>query len=108
MKIRPVYNSRISKWLKVGAITLYPFIFFTEKKEAVTKRLHKHEMIHVKQIRELGVFRFYFSYLRQYWNRRWEGLGHWRAYHSINFEVEAYRDQQKPLTIAERKELGLC
>ncbi len=50
----------------------------------------RHEMVHVEQIRRLGWFRFYASYLYEF------GLNYWRyrnwkqAYFAISFEREAY------------------
>lgn len=51
--------------------------------------LIRHEMVHVRQWRELGVARFLWRYLSAYATGRWHGLGHDAAYRAIPLEVEA-------------------
>lgn len=89
----PVKNSLIARILKVQAIVLYPFIFFADKKP--DEILINHEMIHVAQIRKLGVLRFYFHYMREYFLNRLKGQKHNEAYRSISFEKEAYEKQNE-------------
>jgi len=48
-----------------------------------------HELVHVRQWRELGSVRFLVRYLGAYAQGRWHGLGHQAAYESIPLEVEA-------------------
>jgi hypothetical protein len=48
-----------------------------------------HELVHVRQWRELGVVRFLARYLGAYARGRWRRLGHKAAYEAIPFEVEA-------------------
>ena len=48
-----------------------------------------HELIHVRQWRELGVARFLWRYLSDYLGGRIKGLGHRAAYLAIPLEVEA-------------------
>lgn len=86
-----VKNSILARTLKVEGIVLYPFVFFASKKPDII--LINHEMIHVQQIKQLGVFSFYYRYLKEYMHFRRAGLGHWKAYRSISFEVEAYEKQ---------------
>jgi len=45
---------------KTKAITLYPFIFYRETPTIETRR---HEAEHIKQVKKLGWFKFYGSYL---------------------------------------------
>ena len=59
MKVREVICKRWFLNSGIGAITLYPFIFFHG---IPTEKLRKHEYIHVEQIRRLGWFKFYFLY----------------------------------------------
>lgn len=99
MKMR--YNHIIPRLLKVGAITLYPWVLFAQKRPS--NRLIKHELIHVYQVREKGWLRFYLSYLWEYLLGRLRGLSHDDAYHAISYEVEAYEKQSKPLTKKERE-----
>lgn len=48
-----------------------------------------HELVHVRQWRELGPGRFLWRYLGAYVRGRMAGLGHRRAYEAIPLEVEA-------------------
>jgi hypothetical protein len=48
-----------------------------------------HELVHVRQWRELGVVRFLARYLGTYARGRCHGLGHKAAYEAIPLEVEA-------------------
>jgi Domain of unknown function (DUF4157) len=55
-------------------------------------RLLAHELVHVRQWRELGAACFLVRYLGAYVRGRWRGLGHAAAYQSIPLEVEARAD----------------
>lgn len=48
-----------------------------------------HELVHVRQWRELGAIRFLWRYLGSYARGRAAGLGHQRAYEAIPLEREA-------------------
>jgi Domain of unknown function (DUF4157) len=48
-----------------------------------------HELVHVRQWRELGPARFLVRYLGAYARGRWRGLGHQAAYEAIPLEAEA-------------------
>lgn len=48
-----------------------------------------HELVHVRQWRELGAARFLACYLRAYAGGRRRGLGHQAAYEAIPLEAEA-------------------
>lgn len=52
-------------------------------------RLLVHELVHVRQWRQLGIFRFLVRYLADYLLGRMRGLGHTQAYRGIRMEVEA-------------------
>lgn len=88
-----VKNSKLAKVLKVEGIVLYPYVFFAEKDP--NHILINHEMIHIEQIKRIGVLRFYLSYMWQYFSNRLNGLGHYQAYMAISFEKEAYENQTK-------------
>ncbi|MFN8037236.1 MAG: DUF4157 domain-containing protein [Acidimicrobiia bacterium] len=53
------------------------------------RTLFAHELVHVRQWRELGAVRFLAGYLGSYLRSRARGLRHWEAYRAIPFEVEA-------------------
>lgn len=51
--------------------------------------LLRHELVHVRQWRELGVVGFLWRYLGSYLALRLRGWPHWAAYRRIPLEVEA-------------------
>ena len=77
-------------WLTPGvaAMTLGPVILL-RKGHAADEALLAHELVHVRQWRELGAARFLWRYLGAYARGRAAGLGHARAYEAIPLEVEA-------------------
>ena len=48
-----------------------------------------HELVHVRQWRQLGVLGFLVRYVGAYLRWRVRGYGHWAAYRRIPLEVEA-------------------
>ena len=75
MKVKEVIYPPLFKIVKAQAITLYPFIFYKSKQAKLDYQAH--EFIHVEQIRRLGWFKFYASYLNEsrkkgYWNNKYE------------------------------------
>ena len=59
------------------------------RRNAGDERLLRHELVHVRQWRELGTTRFLVRYLGAYLRWRLRGYGHWAAYRRIPLEVEA-------------------
>ncbi len=107
MRVIAYYDNWFAKLLKVGAITLYPFVLFAMKREAAFETA-KHECVHVRQVRRLGWFGFYWAYLVDYCGSRVRGANHNAAYLAIKFEAEAYETSAAVvLTDEERKEFGL-
>lgn len=88
MKIRPIYNFKILP-STIAAITLYPFIFFRNKKEDVDIYLIVHECTHIYQTRQKYILGFYFLYLFEYFKNLIKYKSHWDAYYNISFEKEA-------------------
>lgn len=91
MKIRLIRNSLLAKLLKVDGIVLYPCMFFSEERPSV--KTINHELIHIQQVRRDGFIRFYFNYLKEYYQFRFKGFAHREAYLAISYEVEAYSNQ---------------
>lgn len=107
MNVRCVYSSKWPKRFGADAITLYPFILFDCTKEvALDSGILKHEVVHVRQVRTLGWFRFYASYVWQYLQLRLAGLDGATAYYALTYEKEAYANAIE-FTDAEKKELGI-
>jgi len=100
MKIRRKYNHWIPQLLRVGGITLYPYILFARSVPGIKKYrqhpeyLFKHEYIHIEQVRRLGWFKFYLSYIVE--NMK-------KGYSNNKYEVEAYGRQEEPLNEEEQK-----
>lgn len=74
-----------------AAITLGRLII-VRRGAADDERLMRHELVHVRQWRELGVPRFLVQYLGAYFRGRWHGHGHHEAYRRIPLEVQAERE----------------
>ena len=106
MKVRFIFKSFLPKVFGATAITLYPFIFFTDDEAlSIKKRVVYHEMVHVQQVRKLGWFRMYGSYVIDYFELRFAGHGHWEAYSLLPLELEAYkRSKDRDLEDAYLKE----
>ena len=59
------------------------------RRSSADERLLAHELVHVRQWRELGVVGFLVRYVGSYLRWRVRGYGHWAAYRRIPLEVEA-------------------
>lgn len=86
-----VKNSKVAKALKVDGIVIYPFVLFSSPNP--DQILIKHELVHVEQIKNLGILRFYSTYFKEYIRNRLKGQTHHQAYISISYEIEAYDKQ---------------
>ncbi len=77
-------------WLTPGvaAMTLGRVILLRRDHRRDTALL-AHELVHVRQWRELGAPRFLWRYLGSYTRGRASGLSHQQAYEAIPLEVEA-------------------
>ncbi len=71
-----------------AAITLRRLII-VRRRSAGDERLMRHEMAHVRQWHEHGVFGFLRRYLGAYLRARLRGAGHKAAYRAIPLEIEA-------------------
>ncbi len=79
-------------WLSPGtaAMTIDRLVLMRRGWEG-DRALLDHELVHVRQWRELGIAAFLRRYLGAYLGGRRAGLGHQEAYRAIPFEVEARR-----------------
>lgn len=96
--IKRRYNHWIPKLLKVGGITLYPYILFKRTPADLVARgqaksILKHEYVHINQVRRLGFFTFYTTYI-------WFNLT--KGYRNNPFEIEAYGTQLEPFNEEEQ------
>ena len=90
MKLRVKYGFR---FVFKDAMVIYPYMLFRQPKKKVTAKLFRHELEHVYQIQRMGWLRFYVSYL-------WLLMRH--GYDSHPYELEAYKAQNRKLTVKER------
>jgi Domain of unknown function (DUF4157) len=72
----------------VAGMTLGRWVLVRRRHEH-DRGLIAHELVHVRQWRELGAARFLARYLGAYARGRWRGLGHRAAYEAIPLEAEA-------------------
>lgn len=91
-EVRIKYQHWLPRFLKVNAITLAPFILMTCSREDVPNTTLWHELIHIAQIRRLGILRFYLLYFLFYVANLLRYLEHDKAYREIPFEQEAYEN----------------
>jgi hypothetical protein len=96
MKVKELRGTSLAKIIcsiaGADGITLYPFILY--KSKYPSKTLVTHEHVHVGQIKKLGVFRFYTSYLLEYFSYRVRGDSQMVAYNRISYEKEAYAKEK--------------
>lgn len=113
--LRPVviYSDRflnsISWFMRIGGISLFPFIILREKYADTSndlwfirgKKTINHETIHFQQAIELGVIFFYILYVLE-WLVKLPIYGP-SAYENISFEREAYSNDYDLTYISRRK-----
>jgi hypothetical protein len=92
---------KISWTMKVGGITIYPFIILRKKCRKAGIIIKNHESIHIKQQQELLVLPFYVLYLLE-WLLKLPKYGK-QAYYNISFEREAYANESKRNYLQTRK-----
>jgi hypothetical protein len=89
----PVVSYRFPWWLRpflfqgVAGITLGRRIYI---EGGNVEAILRHELVHFRQIQRLGVFRFYWSYVREYATNRLHGMPPADAYRRISLEEEAF------------------
>ena len=84
-------------WRDVVALTIGRRVWISARARDV-EPLIRHELVHVRQMGEVGVVRFLWTYARHYLRNRRRGMSHHDAYLSIPYEVEAFAaERAKPL-----------
>ena len=79
--------------MRVGGITLYPFIILREKHKGNIVLIN-HEKIHIEQQKELLIVFFYIIYFVEWL---------FKGYENISFEKEAYKNQGNLYYLKTRK-----
>jgi hypothetical protein len=99
--------NRLSLFMKIGGITIWPFIILREIYDASSPlrrkaaRIINHESIHIKQQEELLVLPFYIFYILE-WLLKLPFYGK-QAYYNISFEREAYENDDNLSYLKTRK-----
>jgi hypothetical protein len=75
-------------------LTLYPFVFISNKNDKVNEVFINHEKIHIRQQLELFIVPFYIWYIMEYLYRLIQYRDKMKAYYSISFEREAYANEK--------------
>ena len=94
------FLNSISWFMRVGGITLWPFVIIRPNKTWITIN---HESIHIKQQQELLVIPFFFLYLLEWFVGIFIYGSTSKAYYNISFEKEAYDNQSNPDYLKSRK-----
>lgn len=91
------FLNAISWFMRVGGISLFPFIILREKYNSTdrfwverNRKIINHETIHFQQALELGVILFYLIYVVEYIVKALLYLNIQKGYYNISFEREAY------------------
>jgi hypothetical protein len=79
-----------------SGITLGPLVITRSLRPS--DHLLRHEAVHVRQWRELGVVGFLARYLAAYAKGRLLGHPHWAAYRRIHLEIEAEWEARRSLS----------
>jgi len=102
IKYNDNFLNKISIFIKVGGITLYPFIILRQKyREKVIIKIH--ESIHIKQQEELLVLPFYLLYIIEWVIKSIMYLSFKKGYYNISFEREAYSNEKSKSYLNRRK-----
>lgn len=76
--------------------TVYLSPLVVDRSRDSLMRVVRHELVHVRQVNELGLWRFLYRYVREYLKLRRSGLTSAEAYNQISFEREAYAAESSP------------
>ena len=76
-------------WRDVVALTIGRRVWISSRARDV-EPLIRHELVHVRQMGEVGVTRFLWTYVRHYVRNRRRGMRHQEAYLAIPYEMEAF------------------
>ena len=94
------FLNSISWFMRVGGITLWPFIIIRPRKNWIVVN---HESIHIKQQQELLVIPFYLLYILEWFIGIFVHGSIIKSYYNISFEKEAYENQSNPNYLKTRK-----
>lgn len=90
----------LSWFMRIGGITLYPFIILRPYSNETTLN---HEKIHIKQQEETLVVLFYIIYVLEWFFGLFIYGSPQGAYRNISFEIEAYKNESDFKYLENRK-----
>ncbi|MDJ0644893.1 MAG: hypothetical protein QNJ57_02815 [Flavobacteriaceae bacterium] len=86
-----------------NGLAIYPFIFLKNKALSNNDVLINHERIHLRQQAELLIVFFFIWYILEFLFHLIRTFSWNRAYRSISFEKEAYKNEGNPNYLLDRK-----
>ncbi len=107
IKYNDKFLNSISWFMRIGGITLWPFVVLRERYNSsqywrrVAERIINHESIHIKQQEELLIIPFYILYVTE-WFFKLFFYGK-DSYYNISFEREAYTNDENLNYLKSRK-----
>tara|TARA_B100002019_G_C21050588_1_gene489055 strand:+ start:276 stop:644 length:369 start_codon:yes stop_codon:yes gene_type:complete len=107
IKYSDKFLDRVGLFMRIGGITLWPFIILREIYDASppwrrkAARIINHESIHIKQQEEMLILPFYVWYVLE-WFIKLFFYGK-KAYYNISFEREAYDNDDNLSYLNSRK-----
>ena len=109
IKYSDKFLDRIGLFMKIGGITLWPFIILREiydisppwRRKAA--RIINHESIHIKQQEEMLILPFYIWYVTEWIIKVPIYFSFQKAYRNISFEREAYDNDDNLSYLSDRK-----
>lgn len=109
IKYSDKFLDRIGLFMKIGGITLWPFIILREIYDSTppwrrkAARIINHESIHIKQQEEMLIIPFYLWYIIEWAIKVPIYFSFQKAYHNISFEREAYDNDDNLSYLNNRK-----
>lgn len=89
----PKLLTKLIPGMTVNAIVIFGNIYFLKRKSMVSKKLFRHELVHVEQQEREGVL-FYIRYICEYLKNLIKYKNHTRAYLNISYEIEARKAEK--------------
>jgi len=104
--ITVIYNSAILRWIGLEGLVLYPYILLATTKEETRPSVYKHEITHVHQVNREGFCGFYYKYFKHICSKIYSNSFS-EIFLENEFENEAYKNENRPLSKQELLELNL-
>lgn len=83
-------------------ITIFPFVFLTDKKDREDVVIINHEKIHIRQQLEMLIIPFFIWYGIEFLVRLFRFKNRSAAYRNISFEREAYANEKNLAYLKQR------